>query len=371
MILFNFIKKELLLIRRDIHALLVLFIMPVLFIVIMSFALKNSFSGIIDHKYQVALLAEKNLAESNSAVFDIVFLGANNPNSAEELLYKQGFDFIIKISGNKRNIDMKIKAGIPAQYVNMLKAETALSIQGEYLQEIAALMGANDNPKPIFYESHIDRKGMVQTISSVDHSVPSWLIFSMFFILIPIANTFMNEKAFGTLSRLKSMNISWWTVLLGKFIPYLLLNQIQLIFILAVGFFLLPLLGLDALNVRGHLIQIWIIALFTSIAAIAFGLLIANIAKSSEEATTLGGISNIIFAALGGIMVPKTVMPATMQKISAFSPMSWSLDSFLDTIMGRSDGIGNLGLSMLKLMVFALVCLLLAYTLLRKEEHIR
>lgn len=60
-----------------------------------------------------------------------------------------------------------------------------------------------------------------------------------------------------------------------------------------------------------------------SVSAICFALLIANVSKTTEEATSIGGVLNIIFAALGGIMVPKFVMPEFMQNITSYSPMSW------------------------------------------------
>ncbi|MFT5703566.1 MAG: ABC-2 type transport system permease protein, partial [Rickettsiales bacterium] len=53
------LKKEFLLIGRDIHALLVLFIMPALFILIMSLALKNTYSDSIDVKLNVGIVSEK------------------------------------------------------------------------------------------------------------------------------------------------------------------------------------------------------------------------------------------------------------------------------------------------------------------------
>lgn len=365
-----FIKKELLLIMRDIHALLVLFVMPLVFILIMSFALKNSFSGEIEQKYQVALLTHQNFQEFQSQNFNITYLGKNHQASVHELLYDKDFDFVVDISQDKKNIDLKVKLGISAQYVSMLKAEIMLAIQTDYLKNIAVLMGKEGDYRPTFQEDYIGKNNHIQKMSSVDHSVPAWLIFSMFFIVIPIANTFINEKTFSTFSRLKSMNISWWVVLVGKLVPYLLVNQIQVLAILGLGLYILPLLGLEALNIRGGMAFIFIISLSTSFAAVAFGLLIANIAKSSEEATTFGGISNIILAAIGGIMVPKSVMPMVMQNISAFSPMSWSLDSFLDVIMGMNN-IEDIGWNMLKLVVFALVCLLGSYILLNREDCVR
>ena len=53
------LKKEFLLIFRNLHALLVLFVMPSVFIIIMSLALKNTYSNSIDVKFNVLLTSKK------------------------------------------------------------------------------------------------------------------------------------------------------------------------------------------------------------------------------------------------------------------------------------------------------------------------
>lgn len=369
--LLSFIKKEFLLIRRDIHALLVLFVMPMIFILIMSFALKNSFSGEIDSKYQVALIAENAIDDFESATFDLKAIKNSGDRPVKTLLYDDDdFDFVLVLKDKPQQAKVYVKSSISPQYTRMLKAEIALALQTQNLNALAGKLGIEAPEATNFEEHYVSKEGTMEVITSVDQSVPSWLIFSMFFILIPISNTFMNERAFGTFDRLKSMRVSAWTVLAGKFFPYLLVNQVQVLIMFLVGLFLMPVLGLDALNIRGGFGLIFVVSLCTSFAAIAFGLLIANIAKTSEEATTIGGVSNIIFAAIGGIMVPKLVMPEAMQKLSEFSPMSWSLDSFLDVII--SDGqFEDIRLNMAKLLLFTLLCLLGAYILLKKKEAVR
>lgn len=364
--IFSFIKKEFLLISRDIHALWVLFVMPMIFILIMSFALKNSFSGTVDTKYKVAILTQEEVAGMESLVFD--FLGIKGDKNIKELLYEKGFDFAVLMPQTIKGRHIKIyaKTTMSPQYVNMLKTQISLNLQATLLKQ-TPMMGFEDMNDINITDEFMGKNGAKQKITSVDQSVPSWLIFSMFFILIPISNTFMNERNFGTFDKLKSMNVPSSYILAGKFIPYLIINQIQVVIIFLIGIFLMPHIGLDGLSVRGGFGLVFVVSLFTSCAAISFGLLIANIAKTSEEATTIGGVSNIIFAAIGGIMVPKFVMPKTMQDISEFSPMSWSLESFLGLITGDIDN-QDITLNMLKLAIFTIVCLVGAYVVLKNKE---
>ena len=63
--------------------------------------------------------------------------------------------------------------------------------------------------------------------------------------------------------------------------------------------------------------------------------------------------------AIGGVMVPKFVMPAFMQKLAALSPMAWGLDGF-HTVMLRHGSFADLLPSLLPLLAFATLSLTLA-----------
>jgi len=96
---------------------------------------------------------------------------------------------------------------------------------------------------------------------------------------------------------------------------------------------------------------------------------VANISSTSEEATTIGGVSNIILAALGGIMVPKFVMPEFMQNITTFSPMNWGLEGLLE-IFVMGGGFYDIKNYILYLVIFGCGFLTLSYIILKKKENI-
>ncbi len=154
--------------------------------------------------------------------------------------------------------------------------------------------------------------------SAVQQSVPGWLVFGMFFVVVPVSNTFIRERQLGTLRRLRSTNLGQGTVLLGKLIPYFAVNQLQVVLMLAAGCWLVPLLGGEALRVGGSWLALATIAASLSIAALGLALLIAVVSRTTEQATLLGGTGNILLAAIGGIMVPKFVMPEAMRQPRRF-----------------------------------------------------
>lgn len=370
------LKKEFRLIFRDIHALLVLFVMPLVFILIMSLALQNTYTPA--SKYKVALLSTPNkeinllVDKLNKNPFFSSTLVQNV--TPKELINNQMYDFVIEIDSefkkliekNSKNIDIEIssKPDIKEEMLYILKNEIVKIISTDISKDIFIAHQVDalvlEKLDTIIQTKHIFKNNQAPLkASSSQQSVPAWLIFSMFFILIPISNTFINEKNFQTLDRLRSIDISLWKILLAKMIPYFLINQIQLILMIAVGMFIVPLFGGDALIINGSYLLVALLSCAISFAAISFALLVANITKTTEEATTIGGVANILFAAVAGVMVPKFIMPEFMQNLSLFSPMSWGLEGFLEVFV-RGGGFSDISFYLLYLVLFGTISLIVA-----------
>ncbi|PKO49996.1 MAG: ABC transporter permease, partial [Betaproteobacteria bacterium HGW-Betaproteobacteria-21] len=83
--------------------------------------------------------------------------------------------------------------------------------------------------------------------SSVQQNVPAWLIFSMFFVVVPISAVFIAERQHGTLQRLATQQVSFGLILAGKLLPFFVVNQVQAVVMVLVGQHLVPLAGGEAL----------------------------------------------------------------------------------------------------------------------------
>jgi ABC-2 type transport system permease protein len=229
------------------------------------------------------------------------------------------------------------------------------------------LKAVEESPVEVNY---VYKGGQYFTIpSAVQQSVPAWLVFSMFFIVIPISNTFISERGQGTLMRLKSMNVSRFSLIMGKMVPYLLINAIQVAIMIAIGVYVVPLCGGTALTLGDSLGGLILIAASVSFSAISVALLIASVARTTEQATTIGGVLNIIFGALGGLMVPKFVMPGFMQDLANMSPMSWGLEGFLDIFL-RNGSVSDVLPKSLSLFIFGVVMLTLTVIVLRRQREV-
>ena len=129
-----------------------------------------------------------------------------------------------------------------------------------------------------------------------------------------------------------------------------------------------PLFGGTALTRGSSPGGLALIAASVSFSAIALALLIASVARTTEQATTIGGVLNIIFGALGGIMVPTFVMPRYMQELANLSPMAWGLEGFLDIFLRDGGAVDVLPESLALLLLGGIMVALTAIILRRQRE---
>lgn len=350
------VRKEFLLMLRDPHALAVLFIMPTLFLVLMAGAMSNYLQ---DKPPALRLVLQAEPNGSYEQVFRAA-LQAQLPGS--ELLAQSDArsarislpaDFSESLLDDERQ---GLALSFPPQLDKLsrqhLRGAVRIALAQTRLLAFLEDSGDLDAGLPL-----AERLALVQqrTQSQIEEhellasgdlsgranasqlSVPAWLIFGMFFVALPMAGGFQREQQSGALLRFRALDLSVATLALSKLLPYFAINLVQFALLLAIGVHGLPLLGLQGLSLPGSPAAYALLAISLSLATCGLGLLLAALARSAEQALLLGGGINIILAALGGIMVPKSVMPAAMGQLAEVSPMSWALDAFLILLVGQGS----------------------------------
>ena len=204
------------------------------------------------------------------------------------------------------------------------------------------------------YASEAKYEGIM--LNSVQHNVPAWTMFAMFFILYPLAGNFIKEREEGSMLRLRLISGSQWPVISGKFVFYFLVCLIQFLLMIGVGILIMPMLGLTKLVLGGNPMGILLTACSVAMAATGYGVLIGVYFRTAQQALSFGSVSVVILSAIGGVWVPVYIMPEILQTISRFSPMSWGLESFNDLFL-RQASIHAILPNVLRLMGFALVAL--------------
>jgi ABC-2 type transport system permease protein len=376
-------KKELLALSRDIHGMGALFVMPMVFIIVMSMALKDVYTPVTASlKYAVVNQDQgktaKKLAERWAQEGGVALALPENWQDEVRtgrlkyvLVIESGFSREMEMPGSKWEAKARLltEPGLDngvfeTNHMRLVAMVAQLSMEGLLAQlpgnlDVAALVG--DAPVAV------ERMTAGPRPTSVQQNVPAWMVFGMFFVVASIAGLFIEERACGALARLRSLGVMPWQLIVSKIVPYLLVNGVQATLMLAVGVWLMPLIGGEGLSLEGVNWSALLLMLFAiSLAAVSLALTIACLVSTHAQATAVGPILNVLMAALGGVMVPLFIMPTVMQKIARYSPMNWGLEGLLDVLL-RSGNITSVLPEVGRLTCFAILMLVLAFLLFRRR----
>ncbi len=395
------IFKELRLLSRDLHGVAVLFMMPILFMLIMSAALSND--NELSQEAPIVLLSAPNQSlnddflqalkdeELNVQQGDLAKLKA-----FQEDLQAGKFSLLIANLNEKTtalsedkplqlwlnpSVDrgwlLGVKGVLQKHYTQLRLAQymadnkiTLKNNKQKQIKEIEKKVNQdldkkfaqiNDYlAKELWQEVYLNRQGKeVAKPNSVQHSVPAWLIFGMFFIMIPLSNVMAMERQTNTITRLRMARASAFQLIIAKLIPYFMINQLQFVGMIALGYLVLPKLDMPAFTLSGDWLPYAVLSSAVSLAALGYGLLVSVVARTTEHAVVLGGGGIIIMAAIGGIMVPTYVMPDIMQTVAQWSPMGWALSGFQNLLLNQYE-LSQIANELGKLTAFGLAALGLA-----------
>ncbi|MCV9387826.1 ABC transporter permease [Reichenbachiella ulvae] len=196
--------------------------------------------------------------------------------------------------------------------------------------------------------------------NAVQHNVPAWAIFSIFFIVLPLAGSIISERTTGVYVRMHTFPGSYLSILSGKIITYIGIAIIQFLIVLALGKFLLPALGLPVLYIGENIGALTLLTLAVSVTAVGYGFLIGTVFDTPQQSAIFGGISVLIMSALGGIWVPLNIMPEHMQQIANISPLNWALKGYYELFI-KGGGWQDIQWQVLKLTLFFVSSVLLSY----------
>jgi len=384
--------KEWTLLLRNPHGIAVLFLMPAAFVLVMSFTLKNTLVAKIEMPVTGWVLEDPSTVTAHWAGEWMTRQGGQRFESRSALqaaLRSRDIEagVIVRPAASpgiplrSDQLDMWLGNTVQPAAAARLRAELAFSIAQAQVKVAAAqagpfasvllqdstpsdLLSAADGPRISYlYEIESGRR-----MTAVQQSVPAWLVFGMFFVIIPIAGVLIQERNEGTLARLATFKVTHVEVLAGKMAAFVALNWVQLVFMLLVGRWIVPSLGGDALNL--DIAFRWFVPAIaaTSAAAVGLALLIAASTHQFEHAAALGGGINVILGAIAGVMVPRMLMPPGLQKISEWSPMGWALDSMQSVFLGDPTAafmLPRLGL----LLAFATLCLAICWWMMGRPSR--
>lgn len=408
---------------RDPGGLVILFVMPLVLIITITLIQDGTFRSVSDTSIPILLIdndkgsisetVKTQISESGS--FEMITSINNKPITEEiaaEAVYKGKYQLAIVIPENlsrdlKKKVDQNVlsilsslgfddenglvteeitpkeiklyfdpatqqafKNSVKNAIERMIATIETQSIYNAFEEQLGEDVEAQFEQESFIAFREMTLSGEENVIpNSVQHNVPAWTLFAIFFIVVPLSINLVKEKQQGTMVRLISNPVPYAIVLAGKTITYLFICLIQFYLMVAVGVFLFPYLDLPALNVSGHLFLMTLVALFSGLAAIGFGVLLGTIAKTPEQSAPLGATSVVVLAAMGGVWVPVFAMPQAMQYIAVASPMNWGLEAFYDVLL-RKGTLTDLLPELILLLLFFSITLLFAIGYDKKQRAV-
>lgn len=346
-------RKDLALLLTDLHGLAVLLVMPLLFMLVMSYALSGSDQPAWGH--QPLTIHQTSGQPGTAAQLFAAYVnddGQGQPATGEpiaevSLALSGDFDQRLNRRSGPAAVHLQLPAGVSTQAAGLLqnRLEQALARTRLHLYLLAQGQLSPALSEPEQRQRVLARtssQGVIDTVrgtlrqppEALAQSIPAWLVFGMFFIVMPLTNSLLLERNNGTLLRLRTFPVSSSRLLLAKGLSYGLINLLQGATLLALGLWLVPAWLGRPLAAASSLLVVLPLLLAIAAAAVGLGLLVAVLIRSPDQAVVASGGTMLILAALSGIMVPLEIMPqGLIQQLAQWSPMYWAATGLRDWLL--------------------------------------
>jgi len=401
------VKKEILQVIRDLPGLGLLFLMPALMLLLITLTQEKVMTGMdtssevllvnsdqslfgkrvekeLESERKINLRVMESLGEAEKLVYTgkyqvLVVIPDSTTEKLDELAWNLAFDMgsgdsagIGKITGIKLLYDpamMKLYKDIMGYSLQMIIESAAIDLYLDAIQEVFQSDVSNRFDRNLVSISEEIAGGgkFLLEYNIVNNNVPAFILFAMFFIVLPLAGSILHEKQVGTRDRIMTLPVSWITLLLGKISVYLLVCLLQFCVMVTIGVYLIPqICALPGLSLDVNLFALMAVTIASGLAAVGFGLLIGSLSSTFMQAAPIGSVLVVILAILGGIFVPNYMMPELLEKFSFISPMRWGADAYFN-IFARDAGMAMVSQQFFMLIAFFILSIAISYRIINKR----
>jgi ABC-2 type transport system permease protein len=357
------IKKEMLILLRDRQTILLLFLMPVALILFLSLAMEGVWVDKLTER-KIQLVIENG---SNSPKANLLEEKIKSDKRIQYVERPHGMDNDQIFAEGRAHAVVVIPKGFdegdrPAEIYFDPVMDAGYKIAARSLitrLTVEVVMGI-DNLDAVIAGLLVEKtKPNRDFPSPLQQNVPAYAIFAMFFIAIPMSIGFLKEKKDGTLQRLFTYPVDTNLVILGKIIPYYLINIFQFILMMLIGVYIMSHIISFSFHLGEHPWHMLPVTLVVAAATTGFGVLVASLARTPEQSSTLAATGAILMGVFGGIMMPHILMPLFMKKLAMISPMYWAHQAYLDIFL-RDASFGIILPKLIILTLFAGICFYIA-----------
>ena len=375
----SLLVREFLLLFHDIPGLIILFVMPVLLIFVVTIAQENAVK--VQHLTTPVLFTDetdspvmKRIIQNieSSGFFKIVKKTGQDdvtPQTLLMLIGKGDYQFGIMVRKADSSVHLIVDPTLQETYMATVTQSLTYLIREAQTREatdklVEQLAGnikplidkmikkAMDDLPPVKQSFALREKSSVQP-SVIQNNVPGFILFAMFFIVIPLAGSLITEKNEGSFKRLMTLPVPLSWVLTAKVIAYLVVCLIQFALMLGVGRWIFPIFcSMPAFETGHQYAAIILTTMAASLAAIGFGLLVGACSSTQNQAALFGSVMVVLLGVVSGTFFPIHLMPVPIRFISYLSPVRWGINNYLDLFIRDGNIITILPNTILLLLFF-------------------
>ena len=368
-ILFTLLVKEFKQIFRNRFILPVIFIVPVVQMIVLTYAasleMKDIKMAVVDQDFSQA--SRLLVSEFSGSPFFGINLSTNNYDEAVRMLTRDRVDVILHIPGQFEKRLFTEGAADLQLLVNAINATEAglinaycTQIIGGYNSQIRTEwfgVGAGDQmttlniiPK-LWYNPLLDYK--IYMFSGI-----LVIIVTIIGMMLTALNL-VREKEMGTTEQINVTPIRKYQFIIAKLLPFWIIALLELAFGLVVGRVLygLPVVGSLALLFMFTCVYLFVV--------LGFGLFLSTVSNTQQQLMFIAFFFMITFILMSGVFTPTESMPGWAQKINIVNPAAYFM-RVIRMVLLKGSGFGDISREFYSLGIYAVLILTLAVTNYRK-----
>ncbi|MFA5514047.1 MAG: ABC transporter permease [Sphaerochaetaceae bacterium] len=363
------IEKEFKQIFRNKMMLPIIFVMPIIQLLILSYAatfeIKNVSLGVID---------------------------MDQSNSSRELVHKFSASPFFNIEAqdfDMKKLELQMKRGDLEQiiYINTGFEEQLRAGEGPQLQIITDAINGSAANLMSYYASAIimdfNKNILLQTqpmlAAGLGISMPyqfwynaeldykKYMVPGILVLLVTMIGAFLSgmnivrEKELGTIEQLNVTPIKKHQFIIGKLMPFWIIAMFDLVLGMLLAYFVFD------IHIVGSVGLVFGVASVYLLAVLGLGLFISTITNTQQQAMFIAWFFMVIFIILSGLFTPVESMPDWAQLINIFNPITY-LIRFMRQLMLKGSGLMDVWRDVLSIGIYAISILLLATMRYRKTS---
>jgi len=167
-----------------------------------------------------------------------------------------------------------------------------------------------------------------EEFSAVGLSVPGATVLFVFLMASTTAMSLYSEKKTGTFRRLLAAPLAKAELLGGKMLPGFVIILVQIAVIFAASILLLPLIGLDRLYLGNDILALVVLSMLVALCSTSLGLLIAAIARTEGQISGISVVAMWVMGAVSGAFVPTFFLGDFLGTVGKVTPQYWAVSAY-------------------------------------------